>query len=233
MTDPLVDLENLAPGLSAAAAGVRLGEQAERLMSKFDDAARQQRRLSALIDLAVVLNAKADSQIKTFGDRALAAAQEAGEAMAETHDAASLDIAVESFRDYTQALGVLEANLRPVWRSHVDQQFSPLASVGGLLANFPGSRDLGQRMQALAGGAAASAQAVEPPEDLLGAVRSLLERRLALLVEQQAVADAPEVMAFLQALADQRATLDLLTPEVLAWLKAQDALTALQVVSAS
>lgn len=231
MSDLLPELERLAPSLESAAAGVRLGEKAGRTLQRFADAARQTQKLSALVALAVRLDAKAEAQNRAAVDKCLADASEAAESMIEAQDEDGLGIALETYGDFGRSLSTLEATLRLVWRSRVDDQFTPLGSVGGLLAAFPGAHDLGERMQAAVRDAQASTQGLGP-EQLLSEVRTLLDRRDALLAEQQAVAGDPEVSAFLQALSEKRATLDLLTVEVLAWLCRQDALTSLQVVAA-
>jgi hypothetical protein len=83
-------------------------------------------------------------------------------------------------------------------------------------------------------GAATAAQqtAQTPVVELPTIVADLLERRSALVEEQQTVAGDPKVAGFLQALADDRATLDLLLPEVLKWLGDQGALTSLKISAA-
>ena len=68
--------------------------------------------------------------------------------------------------------------------------------------------------------------------DLLPKAKALFELRETLVAQQQIVAGNPKVAAFLHALADNRATLDFLEPEVLEWLKGQGALTSLKVTAA-
>jgi hypothetical protein len=77
--------------------------------------------------------------------------------------------------------------------------------------------------------AAAQRHAQSPVVDLPAAVAELNVLRSDLLQEQQAAAGDPKVSAFLQALADDRATLDLLHEEVLVWLDDQGALSKLKV----
>lgn len=230
MTDPLAELEQLVPGLEAAAAGVRLGEKAGRDLQKFAEAERQTTRLDTLVDLALLLKAGDDAQARAATQKCLHDASEAGEAMVEATDEAGLEVAVEAYGDFGRALHTLEITLRPLWTARVDA-FNELASVGGLLTTFPAAADLGARML----GAAVAAQDARQglaPEQLLAKARELLALRETLLAEQQTVAGDPAVSTFLQALAEQRATLDLLTDEVMAWLRKEKALDRLQVVSA-
>jgi hypothetical protein len=230
MSDPLEDLEEAAELLPAAAAGVRLGDKAKDRLQRFSDVARQERRLKAYVELGRILDGRADAQVKALVDRALAAAREASDAMEEADDEATLEEAVLEYLSFTQALSSLEATLRPLWTRVVDQQFTPLGSAGRLLEAFPGARDLGGRMIGAATAAQQTAQT--PVVELPTIVADLLERRSALVEEQQTVAGDPKVAGFLQALADDRATLDLLLPEVLKWLGDQGALTSLKISAA-
>lgn len=230
MSDPLADLEALVPGLETAAAGVRLGEKAGTHLQRFSEAERQSARLGALIDLALLLGAQSDVQVRSSSEKCLHDAAEAAEAMIEATDEEGLGIAVEAYSDFGRSLQTLEATLRPVWATRADA-FNELASVGSLLATFAASADLGARMVAAAQAAQAARQGLGP-EHLLTTARELLTLRQALLAEQQSVAGDPTVSTFLQALAEKRATLDLLSVEVLAWLRNEGALERLQVVSA-
>jgi light-regulated signal transduction histidine kinase (bacteriophytochrome) len=231
MSDPLDDIEKTAELLPAAAAGVRLGDRANRQLERFSDAARQERRLKAMAEFAVLFDGRSDAQVKAQMTRALANATEAAEAMQDVVDEDTLQDAVEAYQAFTQAQGVLENVVRPLWTRVVDQQFAPLASVGALLEEaFPNARELGRKMTEAA--AQAQRHALSPIADLLPIAKALLEDRSALVAEQQTVAGDPKVAAFLQALAADRATLDLLETEVLDWLKGQGALTSLKVTAA-
>ena len=227
MSDPLEDLEKTAELLPAAAAGVKLGDQAKQKLDRFADVARQERRLRASIELANLLDGQKDSQVKAQVEKALDAAEGAAEAMQEVEDEQSLADAVSEYQGFVQALSTLEVAVRPLWTRTIDQQFVSLGSVGALLEAFPNARDLGTRMV----GAAKTAQkhAHTSVLDLPAIVEDLFSQRSDLLQEQQKVAGNPKVSAFLQALADDRATLDHLHQEVLEWLDDQDALSSLKV----
>jgi hypothetical protein len=227
VNDPLEELEKTAELLPAAAAGVKLGDQAKQKMERFADVSRQERRLKASIELAILLEGRKDLQLKAQVEKALDAADEASGAMKEVDDDRSLADAVSEYQAFVQALSTLEVAVRPLWTRTVDQQFAPLGSVGALLEAFPNARDLGKRMV----NAAASAQkhAQTSILELPAIVEALFSQRSDLLEEQQEVAGDPKVSAFLQALADDRATLDLLHEEVLEWLEDQGALSSLKV----
>lgn len=227
MSDPLEELEKTAELLPAAAAGVKLGDQAKQKLERFADVSRQEHRLKASIELANLLEGYKDLQLKAHVKKALDAADEAAEAMQEVNDERSLADAVSEYQAFVQALGTLEVAVRPLWTRTIEQQFAPLGSVGALLEAFPNARDLGERMV----GAAASAQkhAQTSLLELPAIVEDLFTQRSDLLEEQQEVAGDPKVSAFLQALADDRATLDLLHEDVLKWLEDQDALSSLKV----
>jgi hypothetical protein len=168
--------------------------------------------------------------VKTQLLRALEAGTEASEAMADATDEESLEEAVEAYQTYIQTLGSLEGVVRPLWTAAIYEQFGPLGSVGSLLQAFPDARSLGRKM------AEAAAEAQRHSQtgiiDLPSKAKALLELRETLIAEQQVVAGNQKVAVFLQALADNRATLNLLTPEVLEWLAGQDALTSLKVTAA-
>jgi hypothetical protein len=230
MSDPVDDLEKTAELLPAAAAGVRLGDRASRHLLRFADAERQKHRLKALAEFAVLVDGRVIPQVKDQVLRALASASEASKAMEDANDEETLEDAVEEYQTYIQSLASLEGLVRPLWTQVVNEQFGPLGSVGMLLHAFPSARDLGQRMVQ----AASEARRDNPGAiiDLLPKAKALLALRKTLVAEQEVVAGNPRVAAFLQALADNRATLDLLEPEVLDWLKGQGALTSLKVTTA-
>ena len=227
VSDPLEELEKTAELLPAAAAGVKLGDRAKQKLERFADVSRRELRLKALLELGSLLEGHKDSQLKTHVEKALDAADEAADAMQEVDDEGSLEDAVSEYQAFVQALGMLEVVVRALWTRTIDQQFAPLRSVGALLEAFPNARELGKRMV----NAAESAQkyAQTPVVDLPAIVEDLFLQRSELLEEQQVMAGDPKVSAFLQALADDRATLDLLHEEVLQWLEGQGALSSLKV----
>ncbi len=230
MNDPLEDLENTAKLLPAAVAGVRLGDRANRLLERFSDAGRQDRRLKALAEFAVVLDGRSDPHINSQVQRVLATASEASEVMGDVRDETTLEDAADEYRNYIQSLATFEVSLKSLWTQVIQRQFRPLGSVGSLLQAFPGARGLGEKMAQAAAEAERHHQSAVV--ELLPKAKALLKQREALVQEQQVVAGNPKVAAFLQALADNRATLDLLEPEVLEWLGGQGALTSLKVTAA-
>src|SRR4051812_29941031 len=104
MSDPLDELETTAELLPAAAAGVRLGDRANRHLQRFADADRQERRLQALAELAVLLDGRSAPQVKAQFLRAVETGSEASEAMADAIDEESLEEAVEAYQAYVQSL---------------------------------------------------------------------------------------------------------------------------------
>ena len=227
MTDPLEDLEKTAELLPAAAAGVKLGDQAKQKLERFSEVAKHERRLKAAIELAAMLDGQGDAQMKSQVKRVLDAAEEAAEAMQDVNDEPSLGDAVAEYQTFVQSLSTLEVAVRPLWTRVIEQQYGPLESVGALLKAFPNASDLGRRMVEAA--QAAQKHAQSPVVDLPAIVKPLAKLRGELIEEQQEVAGDPKVSAFLQALADDRATLDLLHEEVLEWLDDQSALGKLKV----
>jgi nucleotide-binding universal stress UspA family protein len=227
----LEELEKTAELLPAAVAGVRLGDRANRHLQRFTDAARHEQRLMAMAGLATLLDGCSAPQVKTQFVRALTAGSEAGEAMQEADHEETLEDAVEAFQNFIQTLAALEGLVRQLWVHALDRQFGSLSSVGALLQGFPSARDLGQRMAQVAAEAHGNSQTAVV--DLLPKARALIEQRKSLIAEQQVVAGTPDVAAFLQALAENRATLDFLKPpKVLEWLERQNALTSLKVTAA-
>jgi hypothetical protein len=230
MTDPLEELENTSQVLPAAVAGVRLGDRATQRLQRFSDASRHELRLRAFVELAILLNGRSDAQVKEQVGCVLEDAFEVSTAMEKVCDEQTLEYAFEEYPTLIQSLSVLESQLRLLWTRMIDQQFVPLESVGKLLSAFPGARDLGLKMVQAAAEARQCSQT--PLIDLAPKVRSLQTAREMLVAEQQSVAGNPKVAAFLQALAANRATLDLVETEVLEWLKGQDALRSLKVTTA-
>jgi hypothetical protein len=232
VSDALAELEGLLPDLPAAIARAQLGDIADRLATAFNDAQRQTQRLTALADAAALLTADKDPAARAALTRAFDAAKEAAEAMADASDAEGLRVASEEYTAFKQSLNGVDAALRPVWRTLVDKHFRPLASVGVMLTSFPAAKELGARMQQTGKEAVASAESIRPAEELAAIIKRLLDRRSSLLNEQKNLAGGSDVDTFLEALTSNRATLNLLTPDVLDWLVRQNALTTLKVTPA-
>ena len=223
MTDKLEKLERLLPELPAAVDRQRLGDRLTSATQALREAEHHARRLRALLLLAAELDYGARSDQAEIVAVARREALELSEAFAEADDDESLRAAVYDYeKSFIVALGSLERGVRQHWRTTLADQFQPLIGFGELLAKIDGVADLGRRLADCARRALKSDTG--PADQLLIQVQTLLAEYKSLQAERAAAIAADDVGEFLNALADRRATLAMITPAVDAWLRKQQAL---------
>ncbi len=227
--DALVDLEALLPGLPAAVDGRRLGEGLSRATASLRTADRQVDRIAAALELATLLEYGASGPQAEMLAEMREAADFAGESLEGAETPADLERAVSAFeRELATAISNLDRNLAQHWRLVSSRRFEPMVAIGNLLGRIDEGSDLGRRLAACG----ASAKAV--PEGIGG--RALLEKARLLLAERAALEERRkselgegEVADFVNALAEDRASLAMVTDEVRGWLKDNHALERLKV----
>jgi hypothetical protein len=231
MTDQLDALEALLPDLPAAADRRRLGDRLVQAIQDLKEAPSQARRLKALISLAETVGFGASPDQRAMIGELRETAREVGAALEEADDEEGLKSAVYDYqKSLLPALATFDRGAREQWSSVVRDRFAPLIAFGELLEKIDNVADLGRsladcgrRAQRLTSGSA---------EDLLSNVTSLLAERDALQTERGEKIGDDDVGEFLNALAVGRATLDLITPDVRAWLDQNQALGRFRVSAA-
>ena len=136
--------------------------------------------------------------------------------------------------DYPAVSGALKnalERLKNHWSHLVAQDFADLAAVGRLLGAISGAEAIGAELVEISSAAKHLADG-DPSADVLAETAPALRlRRSRTLDAMQAFTGEAEVDAFLGAVTRQEATLDLVTPKVLAWLTEKQALSAFRVRS--
>lgn len=233
MTDLLEDLERMAPDLPQAVERRKLGDRLNKAVDALRSAPQQIARLEALLTLAseIEFAAHQPQNKETLGEAKFDAAT-LGNELITFQDAEKLRSAVSHYEDsfVKNTLPALDRALRSHWRTVVSNRFNSLAGIGDLMSRIDRTSALGRRMsdcsrraqRSVDGGTAA---------DLLAQVRQLTTELATLREEQAKAFTEGAVGKFLQAVAEQRATLALVTPEVRDWLEENNALSLFRVLS--
>lgn len=120
--------------------------------------------------------------------------------------------------------------MREHWRVLAHERFQPLVGLGELLASMNVANNLGPRLMACGRKGIASTNA-SSATDLHASVTELSNEYDALQAERAAEIGEDEVGEFINALADKRATLAMVTPKVQAWLTEHAALDRLGITT--
>lgn len=229
MTDSLVELEELLEDLPAAVERRSMGDVLATALSKLRTAEHQAQRVEALLGLAELIEYQSGPAQDDLVDSLRQEALDIGDALeaAETPD--DLEKAVYRFeKDLGTEIGALDRALRQHWTQFSARLFQPLVAVGELLRRIGGEAELGNELLAC-GREAQAIPSGTPAPALLSQIERLLATRERLQERRRAALGEGAVADFINALADNRATLAMVTTEVRAWLDEHDASARLQV----
>ena len=227
MSDALIEAEALLLQLPAAVSRRTLGERLGKAIQELSNASHQMERMTALIQTAELTGfGKQPHQSETLNEM-INCAQMVGEALENAEDAEALREAVfEYSNDLKQAVAALERSIRDNLRTFANERFQPLIGLGELLTSINVSNDLGSRLIACGREGMSVSNASSAPQ-LQAAVEAVLDDYDLLQAERAMVIGEDEVGDFMNALADKRATLAMVTPKVREWLTDQDVLDRL------
>lgn len=226
--DPLSRLEGLLVALPEAVEQRRLGDSLARAAATLKSADRQIERVEALLGLSVDLSFGLAGVQEEIVEAVRAEAWEVGHGLETAASPAALDKAVDGFeRDLAPALSNLDRSMRQHWNAVVAEQFQPLVAVGELLTRIDEDSDLGACLVAC--GRAAQAAASLTGRPLRDKVRELMQERQRLQERRREELGEGDVVAFVNALAENRASLGMVTDAVRAWLASNQALDKLKV----
>lgn len=223
MSDALVELESLLPELPAAVDRRRIGENLGKTATALQEAPRQVQRLKAVLDIARLTGFDEDQSQKEALDELIDEADRIATAMLMAATADDLRAVREDYEDVLRRIAAVDRQLRPHWRRRISRDFVPLIAIGRLLRGIGGISGLGDKLVSCGEDAQKSGD-LAGAEALREAIVRLQARRAALESEREAIADDPEVSAFLNALASEQATLRLVTNRVRQWLENNGAL---------
>jgi hypothetical protein len=158
-------------------------------------------------------------------------AEAVGNALETAEDAKALrEAAFEYSNDLKLAIAALERSIREHWRVVATERFQPLIGLGELMSSMNVPNDLGARLVACGRAGTSSAMAGTASE-LYAAIKAQSAQYDALQAERAKELGDDEVGDFINALADKRATLAMVTPKVRAWLEAHNALERLGITT--
>jgi hypothetical protein len=227
MTDALLEAEALLKELPDAVARRHLGERLQQALLVLETADREIARIGALFQLSKILDFGKTAEQHDALEEMRDCTTEIGSLLEKTDDAEGVRLAVYEYeKTLKKRIVEVERGIRAQWRKLANERFVPLISIGEMLKFMNVPADLGYRLvdcgqrgkDAAVGGTAT---------DFLTAVRALFTE---LEVLQEALAGETghdEVGSFINALAENRATLAMVTPNVHTWLEKHSALERL------
>jgi hypothetical protein len=224
MSDHLIELEGLIERLPDAVSQRRLGDYLNQATEKLKGAPQSAVKLDALLSIAAAADFMGDGDPEHVVNSARHTAIELGVSLAEANDESSLREALWAYdKEFVPAMGRLDRAVRSRIRARALEEYHPLIAYGALLGNIAATADLGARLTAFGRKATAATDQLAPAE-LLATVQAHAREYLELQAARTALVGAVDVGAFLNALAERRATLEMITPEVWAWLTENKAL---------
>ena len=230
MSDSLLELEVRLPELPAALERQRLGQQLSEATAKLRSGAQEAEKLAALVALAKLLGFDGPEQSAQL-DEAREEASRVGHSLATAEDAEALKRAMSRFEHhFVPVMKALYRSLWQHWQSIVARDFTPLVQAGRMLGKLDQGSSLARDLEACGAAAQAMQPGASAPE-LLARVQLLAERRNRLQDQRRKEFGDGAVAAFVNALAENRARLDMVTPEVRDWLNAHGASAGLRVLA--
>lgn len=228
MSDALVEAESLIAELPGAVSRRSLGERLTEAVTKLRNADHLIERITSLIRIARLIEFGKTGHQQSALEDATENALDVGERLSAASSAEELRSAIYDYeitlRDDVRRLETLVGDH---WRAVARGQFQQLQGLGELLTRMNVEKDLGSRMTAFTNKALNSDQI--SAAQLLETIRVLRTEYETLQVERAAAIGTDDVGEFINALAENRATLKMVTPGVHAWLSEHDALDALEI----
>ncbi len=231
MSDALMDAEALLVDLPDAVSRRSLGERLGEATTTLRNAEHQIQRMTALVEMAELVGFGNRPEQKEALEDMIEEALSVGDALEEAEDPAALRSATFEYSNtLSKAISALERSIRDHWRSVATERFQPLIGLGALLTSMNVANNLGPRLTAC-GQKGLNAATLGSATELHTAAVALWVEYDALQTERAAEIGEDEVGEFINALADQRATLAMVTPKVQTWLAEHAALDRLGVTT--
>ena len=229
MSDALAEAEVLLTELPGAVVRRKLGERLTKAVIALKTADHQIARIKALLELSQVVDFGKTPDQRVALEVMKECASDIGASLEEAEEEEELRSAIYEYeKSLPAALSALERAVREQWRAVAADRFQPLIGIGELLKPLNVSNNLGGRL-ADCGRKGMTAANISSVIDLLNTVRGLLADLDALQAERAAEIGDDEVGDFINALAERRATLAMVTRKVHDWLEEHGALDSLRI----
>jgi hypothetical protein len=220
-------LEQCLPALSGALEQKRLGNALEQALKAAAKLEYQSAKFHALVRTAEILHefmpgGAAISEV-------ISEIEDLGRSMHEASDSSSLSSLAREIPDVEKTIVRFHREVLTMLDRYTARHISPLIALGRLLDRIEAG-SLGQKLKTLENDATLVKNGL--PTELPNRVTALDSKRIELLGELKALANDPEVDAFLRALGYGRTSLTLVTPKVLKWLIDQGATDKFFIVQA-
>lgn len=227
MSDALVEAEGLLRELPDAVVRQKLGERLRQAMVSLSTADHQISRIVAVLELSQIVDfGRTEEQCEQLLEMKECAV-EIGTLLEKAEDAEELHRAVYEYDNtLKKSLSALERAVREKLRAVAAARFQPLVAFGELLTLMNVPNNLGARLVDC-GKRGLRAVSIVPLSELLATVRALLAELDTLQEERAAEIGDSDVGGFINALAENRATLAMVTPKVHEWLQKHSALERL------
>lgn len=231
MTDALLDAEKLLEQLPAAVSRRTLGERLGTALVELRNSDHQIERMESSLKIAELIKFGGPDHQREVLTGMIDWALSVGEDLEKAQDAEALRKAVFEYKnDLNQAIASFERSIRDHWRAVVAERFQPLFGLGELLASMNVPNELGPRLKSCGQRGQASVNAGST-KDLLSSIEDLVDEYDDLQKEREEEIGEDEVGDFINALADKRATLAMVTSKVREWLADHDALDRLGITT--
>lgn len=229
MSDQLEELETLLPDLPEAVKRRDLGDRLNNSIEVLRNADYQIGRLGALLEVAELTGMTVGPQGKAIANLR-EEAFDVGDALEAATTDDELRDSIDGYKEWVQrTLASSDIVVRNNWKMLAAQRFRSLASLGSLLQRIGVDAELGARL-AEAGARAEKAGDLTPATAMCAEIKALLAELEELQSKRAGTLNEGEIGAFITALAEQRATVEMITPEVRKWLADNQALSRFSVV---
>jgi hypothetical protein len=227
--DQLERLEALLPELPGAVQRRDLGDRLNTSIELLRNADYQVGRLKALVEIAELTGMTSGAparSIQELREEAL----DVGEALEDATTNDDLRDSIDAYKELTQrTLASSDIVVRNNWKFLAAQRFRPLGALGSLLQRIGVDEELGAKLAAAAA-RADKAGDLTPATAMCAEVKELLAELEELQSKRASSLSEGEIGAFIDALAEQRATVEMITPTVRKWLSENQALSRFSVV---
>ncbi len=231
MSDALIEAEELLGLLPAAVSRRTLGERLRNALVELRTSDRQVERIQTSLKIAELTNFGVRPHQREVLTDMVDCALSVAENLESAQDAEELREAVfEYTNDLNRSIATVERSNREHWLTVVAERFQPLLGLGELLTSMNVPNDLGRRLKQCSQNGQASGNFTST-KDLLSNIESLLDEYEELQKERLHEIGEDEVGDFINALADKRATLAMVTDKVHNWLEAHNALDRLGITT--